>query len=30
MRTEKTVYTEMLGWTVTEADNVITLLNETE
>ena len=27
MRTEKTVYTEMLGWTVTEADNVITLLN---
>ena len=27
MRTEKTVYTEMLGWTEREADNVITLLN---
>lgn len=27
MRTEKTVYTEMLGWTEREADNVIILLN---
>ena len=27
MRTEKTVYTDMLGWTEKEADNVITLLN---
>ena len=27
MRTEKTVYTEMLGWTEKEANNVITLLN---
>ena len=27
MRTEKTVYVDMLGWTATEADNVINLLN---
>lgn len=27
MRNEKTVYTDMLGWTPQEADNVITLLN---
>ena len=27
MRNEKTVYTEMLGWSEREADNVITLLN---
>ena len=27
MRNEKMVYTDMLGWTPQEADNVITLLN---
>lgn len=27
MRNEKMVYTEMLGWTPQEAENVITLLN---
>ncbi len=27
MRTEKTVYTDMLGWTEKEADNVIALVN---
>lgn len=30
MRNEKTVYTDMLGWTEREADNVITLLNWAE
>lgn len=30
MRIEKTVYTDMLGWTEREADNVITLLNWVE
>ena len=30
MRNEKTVYTDMLGWTPQEADNVITLLNWVE
>lgn len=30
MRNEKTVYTDMLGWTEREADNVINLLNWVE
>ena len=30
MRTEKTVYTDMLGWSEREANNVITLLNWVE
>ena len=30
MRNEKTVYTDMLGWTEREADNVIILLNWVE